>query len=378
MIEILSMNKLFTFFDSRPVWLVSERVEDARDNGFWMFKYLKENHPEINSKYVIRRNSADRKRLEAWSKDVLTKPSLKLLYFQIKAECYLSAHFWHCRAFLAFSPLISKRIESYFSRKPIIRLQHGITKDDLSDWLGKANYKTDMFVCGAAPEYEYLKQLNIYPPEVFRYTGFARYDGLVNEAYGNRQILIMPTWRHWIKTEAAFLQSDYYRAYVSLLTDKHFLQFLQQNNLHAVLYLHHCFQKYTSAFTRLNLPSCITIASKEETDEQALLRQSNLLVTDYSSVAFDFAYLQKPIIYYQFDEEDYRKGHFPQGYFDYHEGLGPWTAQKEALLHEIEKCVAADFEMEPQYRKRVNAFFTYHDQNNCERIYQEVIRTIRK
>lgn len=372
------MNKLFSFFNSRPVWLVCERGNDARDNGYWMFKYLQENHPEIDSKYVITKDSADRKNLEPWSKDVLTLPSLKLLCYLIKAECILSAHFCDYQIFLPFLPRIKGRIKTYVSSKPTIRLQHGITKDDLSNWLGRGYRRTDIFVCGAVPEYEYLKKQKIFPPEVFRYTGFARYDGLVNEAERNRQILIMPTWRRWIKTEAKFLQSDYFKAYVSLLTDARFQQYLQQNGLHVVFYLHYNFQKFTAAFTQLNLPSCITIASKEEYDVQALLKQSNLLVTDYSSVAFDFAYLQKPVIYYQFDEEDYRKGHYQKGYFDYHEGLGPWTTHKEALLYEIEKCVAAEFEMESKYRERVNKFFTYHDQNNSERIYQEVIRIIHK
>lgn len=372
------MNKLLSVFNSRPVWLVGERGTDARDNGYWMFKYLQENHPEIDSKYVITRDSEDRKRLVPWSKDVLTKPSWKLLFYQIKAECFLTTHFFSLGYYLLRFPLINRLLRIIFNHKPTIRLQHGITKDDLSNCWSREYTRTDIFVCGAAPEYEYLKKQEIFPPEVYHYTGFARYDGLVNEAEGNRQILIMPTWRRWIKTEDAFLQSDYYKVYVSLLTDARFQQFLQQNDLQAVFYMHYKFQKYTSAFTRLNLPSCITIASKEEYDVQTQLNQSNILVTDYSSVAFDFAYLQKPVIYYQFDEEEYREGHYKKGYFDYHEGLGPWTAHKEALLHEIEKCVADEFKMETKYRERVNVFFTYHDQNNCERIYQEVIRTIRK
>ena len=371
------MNKLFSFFNSRPIWLVCERGDDARDNGYWMFKYLQENHPEIDSKYVITRDSVDRKNLEPWSKDVLTNKSWKLLFYLIKTECFLTAHFFRIDYYLPRLPKIGRFIWSLFNCKTTIRLQHGITKDDLRKGYKKENIKTNIFICGAVPEYEYLKQQQIFPPESYRYTGFARYDGLVNEAEGNRQILIMPTWRLWIKTEEAFLQSDYYRAYVSLLTDAHFQQFLQQNGLHVVFYMHYEFQKYTGVFTRLNLPSCITIATQKEYDVQALLRQSNLLVTDFSSVAFDFAYLQKPLIYYQFDEENYRKGHYSKGYFDYHEGLGPWTAHKDALLHEIEKCVVSKFEMENKYRERVNKFFTYHDQNNCERIYQEVIRTIR-
>lgn len=35
------------------LWLVSERGTDARDNGYWMFRYIKQHHPEISAKYII-------------------------------------------------------------------------------------------------------------------------------------------------------------------------------------------------------------------------------------------------------------------------------------------------------------------------------------
>ena len=48
---------------------------------------------------------------------------------------------------------------------------------------------------------------------------------------------------------------------------------------------------------------------------QELFKKGALLITDYSSVAFDFAYLKKPVLYYQ-STNDY---HFnlDESYFDY-------------------------------------------------------------
>ena len=49
----------------RELWLVCERGNDARDNGYWFYRYLKEEHPEINARYVIETDSADRAKIEA-------------------------------------------------------------------------------------------------------------------------------------------------------------------------------------------------------------------------------------------------------------------------------------------------------------------------
>ena len=59
---------------------------------------------------------------------------------------------------------------------------------------------------------------------------------------------------------------------------------------------------------------------------QPLFAKTALLVTDYSSVAFEIAYIEKPVIYYQFDAEQfYGGGHLGfGGYFDFaRDGFGP-------------------------------------------------------
>ena len=56
----------------RDLWLIGERGNDARDNGYWFFRYLNETHPEINSCFVISPGSADYKKVASLGKTVKT------------------------------------------------------------------------------------------------------------------------------------------------------------------------------------------------------------------------------------------------------------------------------------------------------------------
>lgn len=51
------------------------------------------------------------------------------------------------------------------------------------------------------------------------------------------------------------------------------------------------------------------------------------MVTDYSSVAFDFAYMKKSLVYAQFDREAFFEGQtYDEGYFNYEtDGFGPYA-----------------------------------------------------
>lgn len=52
-------------YRKRNIWLFSERGTDARDNGLYMYRYVRTHHPEIEAYFVISPNSKDRDRLKA-------------------------------------------------------------------------------------------------------------------------------------------------------------------------------------------------------------------------------------------------------------------------------------------------------------------------
>ena len=76
----------------------------------------------------------------------------------------------------------------------------------------------DLFVCGAKPEYEYIRDTFGYPEHVPQYVGLARFDNLVRAEHKEKMILVMPTWRgsHY-PTGEAFRKTAYYEHFQSLL-----------------------------------------------------------------------------------------------------------------------------------------------------------------
>ena len=117
----------------------------------------------------------------------------------------------------------------------------------------------------------------------------------------------------------------------------------------------------------------IITAKFPEYDVQELLKESAYLITDFSSIAMDFAYMKKRLMYYQFDYEDFRKGQYGEGYFSYeNDGFGKVCYTLETALNEIETAVKENFVNQEIYLKRHDEFFDLFDTNNCERNYQAI------
>ena len=130
-------------------------------------------------------------------------------------------------------------------------------------------------------------------------------------------------------------------------------------------------QKYIGYFS-LDYPN-IKVVKWPEYDVQELLKSSNFLITDYSSIAMDFAYMKKPLLYFQFDYEMYRKGHYPEGYFQYErDGFGKVCRDLDILFLEMGQVLEQDFEMEKMYQERVLQFYDYFDRKNCKRNYEAI------
>ena len=101
--------------------------------------------------------------------------------------------------------------------------------------------------------------------------------------------------------------------------------------------------------------------------------QSALLITDYSSVAFDFAYMQKPLLYYQFDIEKVHAAHYQEGYFNYeNDGFGKVCKTEETLVNEISNIIDSNFMLKEKYKVRTKNFFTLYDNHNCERNFNAI------
>lgn len=358
-----------SFYRKNNIWLLCERGTDARDNAFCFFQYLIDNHKDVNAYYLISIDSPDRKRLLKYERKIIRYGSFKHYVFYCRASVLISTHIH------GYAPNVNlfDRLDKIFSinrNKFTVSLKHGVTKD----YIPVLNYeysKLNLLVCAASPEYEYMKKTYGYPKNNLQYLGFCRFDRLHNLPSVKRQILIMPTWRSWLKDED-FKLSDYYKYYNELLNNDVFLEYTKNQKYQIIFYPHHEIQPYVHLFkTKCNYNHLI-IADKYHYDVQELLKESALLITDYSSVFFDFAYMKKPVIFYQFDFKKYRNNHYSKGYFDYEDSFGPVTHDVIELLSEIKNAINEQCKMPLVYLKKVEEFFPLYDNNNCKRIYEYI------
>lgn len=100
------------------------------------------------------------------------------------------------------------------------------------------------------------------------------------------------------------------------------------------------------------------------------------MITDFSSVAFEMAYLRRPVIYYQFDENEFFAGnsaHMQRGYFDYRrDGFGPVVADQKSLFSALELILQQNAVPEKVYETRMKQAFEYRDTNNCQRAFEAI------
>ncbi len=353
-------------YKNKDIWLVSERGTDARDNGYHMFKYLRKEHPEINAWYVITRDSVDLKKIIDFG-NIVYSGTIKYWMLYIGSSVILTA-------FEPIVPSANRKFGQYVTKKnhqKVVFLQHGITSEDICCYHKEcANY--DLFICGAKPEYDFVLNTFNYSPSEVKYTGFARFDSL-HSIKTKRQVLIMPTWRKWLKNSSKqeVINSEYVEKWNHLLESPKLIEIAEKSETKIIFYPHQEMQKFVDAFRSSN--SNIIIGDCKEFDVQPLLMESSLLITDYSSVNFDFAYMKKPVMYYQFDDERIFRDHYDNGWFDYRNlGFGEVTQSEEVLLELLEKYISNDFKISAQYRQRIESFFPLYDEYNSERIFREI------
>ena len=350
----------------RHLWLVMERGFDARDNAYWFFRYLREKQPQINACYVIDKSSPDREKVARLG-TIVPWRSLKHYLMYLAADMLISTHVQPVAPdLMAFYHL---RQIGIHPRGKEIFLQHGIIKDEMK-WMHYPSLKVDFFASGGKMEYDFLVSEFGFPEGVIRYTGLCRFDNLIRGNEPSNEILVMPTWRGSDYPQGErFYDTAFYKRFQSMLGNPRLLSLLEEHDLKLIFYPHIELQKELDKFRS---PSeRIILASWKDHDVQTLLMRCSLLITDYSSVFFDVGYMEKPVIYYQFDKEEFRKYHYQEGYFSYEKhGFGPVVQTEEALVEAVYECAGHGFRMQEEYLDRLDAFYSFRDEMNCERTYQ--------
>jgi len=360
---------LYSIFAKKRIWIFIDKSSRADDNAEHLYKYCCNIDDGIEKYFVLSKDSVDVERFNSIG-NVIYFGSHEHKLLMLFAERFISSY----ADDLFNNPFrVNNDIYSLYKglcKYDFVFLQHGIIKDNLSHGHNRILRNHKIFVTSTKLEYDSIFENNYgYSDKVVKLTGLPRYDNLYDNK--EKKIVIMPTWRENLfiekeKYNIDFANSDFCKHICDLLCDERLVDEAMKLD-YEILFMPH--PMTLNQIDDFKMNSYIQLIDSNISYQQ-IFSMGALIVTDYSSAVFDFAYLKKPVLYFQFDEGNYEKG-----YFDYETmGFGEVAREKEQLVDLLVEYMKNDCEMKQEYIERVGQCFAYSDRNNCKRVYGEILK----
>lgn len=276
---------LINKFQSKEIILLDTCFNSVEDGDIGIvYNYFKYDYQVI----VVKNNKS------YTDKNEINKKSLKYYYYLSKSKLLVTNNAHHL-----YSPKNKKT--------NIISTWHGTPYKDVSISkfstyiLQFMNRNTTAHISGNKYfEQKYLNETINFKGQVLR-NGFFRNDILLKDSSyydkydfcqnGKENILICPTWREYGEDKLVIE--------IKQLIEQLNIKFSSRYNI--LIRMHN-----KSKLSTILDPSLFYNVSDKEYEIQKLLTITDILITDYSSVFFDFALREKPIILFQFDEIEYK------------------------------------------------------------------------
>lgn len=296
------------------IWLFGENLAStANNNSFYFWKHTVQKQDDIDKYIVLDKNAGTKKVYNSLSSRerefVVWKNSAR--HYEIYSQADL---FFVSLSYKDIQPdkFLWKNVRFYVT-KPLIYLQHGTLAIKQLNYKGYA-YNNNMFrfILYNKNITETFKNTNdfrdyqlyygIYPPRytelVKRHLGYQKDDSRI------KSILWFPTWREYFgknyQTDILLMQMK------RVLQSKKLAEYLDSTNSVFTVCLHQFFDEKKISYFKENLKTDkIRFVHASSTDVLDELAKNDVLITDYSSVGFDFTTLNKPVILYQPDLETY-------------------------------------------------------------------------
>lgn len=176
---------------------------------------------------------------------------------------------------------------------------------------------------------------------------------------GNNIIIYMPTFR----------ESEY--KFFEIVNLDKLNNFLKENNAILLVKAHHL-SKLTKKFDEIRYSNITSIKATD--DPYPFLNISDILITDYSSVYFDFLLSDKPIIFFPYDLDTYMN-ESRELYHDYDSVTpGIRVETMDELMRAIRYYLDGKDEFETKRQEVLDMMFDYNDGKSSERLYEKLIK----
>ncbi len=205
--------------------------------------------------------------------------------------------------------------------------------------------------------------------------GLPRWDLLRDESGSEREkvIFYMPTWRAMFNSGMDKMVKSAYFTGVRALINEENLSRLKRRNLRVVMAAHHHLVNHVK-----NLDFDLPIELAKTSEISYWIRHASLCVTDYSSVCFDFLFLNKPCIFWTPDRYDglLEGNGYSEVVFAEHQGVNMFNRVKsvQEVMALIEGYADAGFALEPEKCAISDGFFAYRT-DICQHLYDQICAT---
>ena len=226
----------------KEIWIINDEKDKAGDNGEYFFRYLKNKDIKgLDIYFAVQKNCKDFESLYNLG-NILDLNSKKYLNIFMKSDKIISSVYdgW------VFNPFGMYRnyIKDLFNFN-IIYIKNGIIKDDYSKIFNRFDCNIKLFSVSTIKEYNYLISSKFkYNKNEVVLTGMPRFDNLHKynqnkfNLNNNKIILIIPTWRKFIKRYKNslifnkihydnFKNTQFYQFYNSLINDKRLIKMMK-------------------------------------------------------------------------------------------------------------------------------------------------------
>lgn len=364
-------------YSHKNIWISFDQLFKGGDNGEYFFRYMRENHKEIAMYYIINKDTSEYKELKPKYGHLLKFGSFRTKLMSLHAKMLFDTRA-DAKLYCGFHVKDEKYIRDLFNAE-VVCLQHGLTIQKIAQYQNRLFDNFKHYYCVSPYEIDNIKKpIYGYTDDMISLTGAPRYDGLKGEPL--KQILITPTWRRNV-TEGTnkkgsnheysvnFCNTVYYKIYNTLINDQQLIACARETGYKLIYLIHPILSPQINDFETNDF---VEICSGADVNYEKILKESDLMVTDYSGIQFDFAYMRRPLIYYHPNE---LPPQYEEGGLKYETmGFGPICKTNEQIVSELCKYMRNHCQLETVYKDRIEDFFPYSDQNNCQRVYEASIR----
>lgn len=356
-------------------WALADRRHQAGDNAEALFRHLHEHRRDVNAWFAVGRHVPTYRELRRRGAQVVPYGSIRHYLLLAHAEVFASSQSDPAsrNPFGAFLP----------ERWRFVYLKHGVIHTDHHRRFNPM--RIDLLLTATPDEHAALTAepgpYRLTASEV-ALTGMPRHDLLQarneqRQARGARPdvLLIAPTWRislaqpnldhRWSLRDGA-AQSDYVRAWSAVLNDERLRDACADHGLRPVMLMHPRFQHHPGL---LPTPPWMEVAEYDGAIADRFAR-TRLTLTDYSSIAFETAYVGAPTVYFQFDRDEFFSGGHSSQQGDYRyeaQGFGPVAEEPEAALAALRSMLDQTNPLADEYARRIAGLYAFRDTANSAR-----------